>query len=328
MNAQRSHGPTTEAGKAKAAQNSYKHGFFALRLFPNDKLRAQDAADYNMVYNRLKSHYVPVGFMEHFWLEKIATESLRLNRVLGYGQEVLGWEMAFESPSVDRLLRYESTINRNFAYAVQTLEQLQAKRKEAADQLDEATEPESDDSAKEPQDTPHEPSPAPQDSGREEPTPTETLEDDLQAEAVGKSKVPNSIETTEVTPAHSEPPHQPSEAVPCATPRPGICEPNPSQADIVGTMEQTERTATDAQPPHQPTEIVQSPTPPTGICETDSADSSHWVETEKDQNYIDELHLEVYGVPYYGNPYGDVNRLSADIDEESLEESDEHSPEN
>ena len=44
-NAKHSSGPRTVAGKAKAAQNSYKHGFFALRLFPNDKLRAQDAAD-------------------------------------------------------------------------------------------------------------------------------------------------------------------------------------------------------------------------------------------------------------------------------------------
>jgi hypothetical protein len=67
-------------------------------------------------------------------------------------------------------------------------------------------------------------------------------------------------------------------------------------------------------------------------CAGDSADSSHWVETEKDQNYIDELHFEVYGVPYDGDPYGDVPRSPADIaeepiDEESVEESDEESGE-
>lgn len=141
-NAKRSTGPQTEAGKAKAAQNAYRHGFFALRLFPNDKLRAQDAADYDMVYSGMYKHYAPVGFMEHFWLEKIATEALRLARVLAYGQQVLEWQSPFEARSVERLLRYESTVNRNFAQAVENLELLQAERKTGSSQFDEPAEPE------------------------------------------------------------------------------------------------------------------------------------------------------------------------------------------
>ena len=41
-NPNRSTGPRTAQGKQRASQNSYKHGFYATRLFPNKELIARD----------------------------------------------------------------------------------------------------------------------------------------------------------------------------------------------------------------------------------------------------------------------------------------------
>ncbi len=82
-NAQKSTGPRTESGKAKAAGNSYKHGFFAKRLF----LAAEQCADYETVANGVYQHFQPVGFMENFWLEKVATEAFRFARLIQHEQK-------------------------------------------------------------------------------------------------------------------------------------------------------------------------------------------------------------------------------------------------
>jgi hypothetical protein len=227
-NSARSTGPRTEAGKAKAAQNSYKHGFFALRLFPNDKLRAQDAADYNMVYESFCSHYAPVGDMELFWLEKIATEALRIARVLGYGQEVLGWRMPFENHSVDRLLHYESTVNRNFAHAIKNLELLQAQRKAESSQHDEPTDPEPDPATGESEPTAHEPSSASEEPVAQEPTSVSTSEAVSEAHPTAEDDSADATESTEPTPSQTEPTHQPTETVQNPTPPTEICETNPT----------------------------------------------------------------------------------------------------
>ena len=127
-NGKRSPGPKTEAGKAKASQNSYKHGIFAQRLFPNDKVRAEDGADYEALYAGLRAHFEPQGVMENFWLEKAATEALRNARILGYHQKTMDWWSPYESQSMDRLLRYEIATSRGFANAIKQLEELQARR--------------------------------------------------------------------------------------------------------------------------------------------------------------------------------------------------------
>jgi hypothetical protein len=227
LNAKRSTGPQTEAGKAKAAQNSYKHGFFALRLFPNDKLRAEDADNYNSVYSGLRSHYAPVCFMENFWLEKAATEALRIARVLGYGQKVLDWQMPFESPSVDRLLRYESTVTRNFAQAIKNLELLQAQRKAEATELDEPADPEPDTSTGEPEPTPNEPPSIPQEAVTEEPTLVGTSAQEAATHLTAEDSAANAKDKTEPTPTDAKPAPQPTETVQSPTPPPAAHETNP-----------------------------------------------------------------------------------------------------
>ena len=111
-NPKRSPGPTSEAGKRRSSQNAYKHGFYATRLFPTNELLARDGADYNSILAAYRSHYAPVGDLENYHVEKIAVHSLRLARLLGHEQQVLGWEAPFESRSMDRIVRYESNVSR------------------------------------------------------------------------------------------------------------------------------------------------------------------------------------------------------------------------
>ena len=95
-NAKRSTGPQTREGKERASQNSYKHGFFALRLFRDEKQLASDGADYNRAFRAYWNHYSPVGDLEKMLVEKIAMYALRLARILGHEQEVLDWPAQFE----------------------------------------------------------------------------------------------------------------------------------------------------------------------------------------------------------------------------------------
>ena len=127
-NAKRSTGPRTAAGKQRASQNSYKHGFFGMRLFPNNKLIAQDGADYKEIYAGYQSHYLPVGFLENLLVEKIAAESLRIARLFGHEQGVLSSVTPFEYKSIDKILRYESTVSRQLEKAIDQLERLQEQR--------------------------------------------------------------------------------------------------------------------------------------------------------------------------------------------------------
>jgi hypothetical protein len=150
-NAQKSPGPRTEAGKAKSANNSYKHGFYAKRLFPTAEQEAKDKSDYEAVFNGVYNDYQPVGFLENLCVEKIAAEALRLARLMGYEQEVMMvWRYPFSEPAADRILRFQNTVDRRIAEAIEELERRQAKRK-AETASENLPQPEMDDSAAEPE---------------------------------------------------------------------------------------------------------------------------------------------------------------------------------
>lgn len=136
-NAQKSTGPRTEAGKAKSALNSYRHGFFAKHLFPTAEQAAEDKSDYLAVAKGVYDHYQPSGFMENFWVEKIATEAVRLARLVGYEQrEMMAWRSPFWGSAAGSILRYQTTANRRLREAIEELERLQTKRKaEASENL-------------------------------------------------------------------------------------------------------------------------------------------------------------------------------------------------
>jgi len=149
-NGQKSPGPQTEAGKARSAANSYKHGFFAKRLFHTAKQAAADKDDYVAVVNGVFAAYQPVGFMESLWAEKIAVELLRLARLMGYEQNQMAqWMSPFGGPATANILRYQTTGNRLLNQAIEELERLQSKRK-AEEAATEHEEPAEGDTAVEP----------------------------------------------------------------------------------------------------------------------------------------------------------------------------------
>ena len=172
-NGQRSPGPRTSAGKQRSSQNSYKHGFFALRLFPNKDVFAKDGEDYNRILAAYRSHYAPVGDLEKLCVEKIAVESLRLARLLGHEQKILACRFPFETRSIDRIGRYESNVSRQLEKAIERLGRLQAVRLAEANQF-EPSDTEPDDASSNPDEASEQTSEAREDLTSEEPLDIET----------------------------------------------------------------------------------------------------------------------------------------------------------
>lgn len=123
-NAKRSTRPRTELGKQRASENSYKHGFFAKRLFPTQEMQKQDIEEYNSISRAYWNHYRPVGNLEKLCVEQIAVQSLRLARMPGHDAKVLAYETPFELRPVDKIVRYESNISRPLEKTIARLEQL------------------------------------------------------------------------------------------------------------------------------------------------------------------------------------------------------------
>jgi hypothetical protein len=184
QNAKRSPGPQTAKGKQRAAENSYKHGFYATRLFPNQEVLARDWADYKRILDGYWNHYMPVGDVEKLYVEKIAAESLRLTRLFGYEQAVFAWRAPFEARSVGNIVRYESNISRQLEKTIDRLERLQKARKEASNQS-EFSDLESEDAISNPDEVTDEPSAPPEELIPEEPQDVST-----------SSKVPDASLTT------------------------------------------------------------------------------------------------------------------------------------
>ncbi len=129
LNAKRSTGPITTAGKARASENSYQHGFFSRRLFPSEEQKEKDGADYNRMSKYFSEHYSPQGPLEHFWLEKMTVEALRLSRILGFEETAFGRGPIYLEHLLDKLTRYESAVSRQFEKAIERFEDLQRERK-------------------------------------------------------------------------------------------------------------------------------------------------------------------------------------------------------
>ena len=128
-NSKRSTGPTSEAGKQRSSQNSYKHGFFARRLFPTPQQWAEDGKDYRALAVTVHEHYQPIGPWEMFWAEKIVTEALRHARSIGYQQPVLGSDYRFWGTQLNTAQRHETAAFKHMLQAVKMLESIQEVRK-------------------------------------------------------------------------------------------------------------------------------------------------------------------------------------------------------
>ena len=128
-NAQHSTGPKTPEGKEKSSRNSLKHGFFARQPLPAGQEGDKLWLIYSDMVAGIWEHYKPVGCMEEILTEKIATESIRLSRFMAHESDYVGKMQLFQLDCVDRILRFQSAIDRQLFQTMRELERLQEIRK-------------------------------------------------------------------------------------------------------------------------------------------------------------------------------------------------------
>ncbi|MBI4481220.1 MAG: hypothetical protein HY651_14490 [Acidobacteria bacterium] len=165
----RSTGPRTPQGKNAVRWNALKHGLLAKEIVIPAGAARENAADFHRLLAQLRYHLAPAGILEEVLVEKVAVCYWRLRRVLRAEagqiqkglddapaarmrelqvQELLGqpsntieaeekgWmesERACRAlPSsevVEKILRYETTIERQLYRALHQLERIQRRRR-------------------------------------------------------------------------------------------------------------------------------------------------------------------------------------------------------
>jgi hypothetical protein len=125
-NAQKSTGPKTSHGKAMSSWNSTRHGLLSNRL---PLLYGRSKKRFNRLLRSLQQDLEPVGALEEVLVEKIAQEYWRLGVAAWYEAEDFTQAGPFKRTSIDRILRYQTTTNRQLFQAMNQLERLQRLRK-------------------------------------------------------------------------------------------------------------------------------------------------------------------------------------------------------
>jgi|SRR5271166_6434675 len=140
-NAQLSTGPKTEAGKNHSRLNSLKHGVLASLLIV-EAGAWEDPAEFEELLCALVRDLGPAGKLEEILVEKIAVCWWRQQRALRFEARKIyeesestyrerNWD-EFTLPldgELNRILRYEASIQRQLAHAINQLERLQRARK-------------------------------------------------------------------------------------------------------------------------------------------------------------------------------------------------------
>jgi hypothetical protein len=125
-NAKKSTGPKTSCGKAMSSWNSTRHGLLSKGLPAID---GQGKEQFTLMLTSLQQDLEPVGTLEEVLVEKIAQEYWRLSVAAWHEKQHLAQEFPFMSQAIDRILRYQTTINRQLFQAMNQLERLQRLRK-------------------------------------------------------------------------------------------------------------------------------------------------------------------------------------------------------
>jgi hypothetical protein len=150
-NAQLSTGPRTETGKNHSRRNARRHGVLASALLVTEGPVARDRAEFYALLEGLRNDLMPDGTLEEMFTEKIAVCWWRQKRALECelrivphaitgddSEEMLdnfrSWQSADRisrilGAQMDRILRYETTIQRELVYSLNQLERLQRARR-------------------------------------------------------------------------------------------------------------------------------------------------------------------------------------------------------
>ncbi len=140
-NAQLSTGPKTQAGKNHSRLNALKHGVLASVLVVSAGA-LEDPADYEELVHALAGDLEPVGKLEEMLVEKIAVCWWRQRRALrhearkiyertqSYSHKPTRDEFALPLDNeLNKVLRYEASIQRQLVQSINQLERLQRTRK-------------------------------------------------------------------------------------------------------------------------------------------------------------------------------------------------------
>jgi hypothetical protein len=92
-------------------------------------LLGRSKKQFTRLQSSLEQDLEPVGTLEEILVEKIAQEYWRLGVPAWYEAEDLERQNPFKHPSIDRILRYQTTINCQLFQAMNQLERLQRLRK-------------------------------------------------------------------------------------------------------------------------------------------------------------------------------------------------------
>ena len=139
-------GPKTEEGKAVSRYNAIKHGLLTKEVYIDEEEKGVLKELRNSLYETLE----PEGMLEEILVDRVVSNLWRLRRVLIVERSTMEWyqndfdlfpigqsETQQERKSVrdmltndniEKLLRYETTIERSTFRALHELERLQAKR--------------------------------------------------------------------------------------------------------------------------------------------------------------------------------------------------------
>ena len=121
-NAQFSTGPKTEVGKKHSSLNALKHGLLASTVLTT-KGDPEDGAQFAELLAALDHDLEPLGRLEEMMVEKIAVCWWRQKRALK-----LYTVLTPADDYSDRIVRYETSIQRQLAHAINQLERLQRAR--------------------------------------------------------------------------------------------------------------------------------------------------------------------------------------------------------
>ena len=140
-NAQHSTGPRTDAGKLASSRNSLRHGLCAKQIV----LPGEDPAEYDALRQELHEDYAPVNTAEASIVDQIAQHTWRLQRVRR-AETVIWGRLMHKGESdgamaraltednegrLEKIRRYEVTIERSYHRAIEQLRKLQKDRRTA-----------------------------------------------------------------------------------------------------------------------------------------------------------------------------------------------------
>ena len=86
---------------------------------------ARTKEQYAYLLSSLQQDLEPVGTVGELLVEETAEEYWRLGIAAWHEAEALSMSKPFAKTSIDRILRYETTINRQLYHAINQLERLQ-----------------------------------------------------------------------------------------------------------------------------------------------------------------------------------------------------------